>query len=226
MVLISPIYYSLYLIYFSLYLFKLRYFDFFKYSSKHDMKISIFTMLISFNFFQKMNFSLPFPIKANNECIPCKFIPNKGVATANSSDKDVILTFGANKLKNLFPFVKTLRTSGSRCRLIIFVNKLSLTIYPKLFYKSANDCGVEFFNFGSYSFTKQQAFFLRFYFYHKFLIQNREIINRVIFCDLYDTLFQSDPFTTEFGNYLYLTSETYSIRRIPSNRKWIEGILQ
>ena len=75
------------------------------------------------------------------------------------------MSFGANKLNNLFPFVRTLRTTGTQCRFILFVNNKSLIRYPELFYQLAKDCGVEFINFGSVSFTKIQAMFLRFYFY-------------------------------------------------------------
>lgn len=67
--------------------------------------------------------------------------------------------------------------------------------------------------------------FLRFCFFQKFLIQNQDKIDRVVFVDLYDTIFQHDPFTTEFGNFLYISSDTFAFSRVRSNKIWLNQCL-
>lgn len=193
-------------------------------SQRLEPRINFNLSLISL-IFKTINFSLSSHSNFNNKCKICNFIPYKGGALPNSSEKDLIMSFGTNKLTNLFPFIRTLRTTGSRCRFILFVDANSLTKYPNIYYELANDCGVEFINIGSISFTKMQAMFLRFCFFQKFLITNQAKIDRVIFVDLYDTIFQHDPFTTEFGNFLYISSDTYSFRRVRSNLNWLNECL-
>lgn len=163
-------------------------------------------------------------LKAYDKCKPCNFIPHNGKATPNSSGRDAILSFGANKLYGLFPFVRSLRTTGSKCRFFILVNSQALRRYSNFYYQNANECGVEFIDIGPVEITRKAAMFFRYYLFRKFLIKNREKIDRVIFCDLYDTVFQHDPFTTEFGNTLYFTDEETAIRDNMLNSRWLNSV--
>lgn len=145
-----------------------------------------------------------------NNCQPCSFRPNP-IFPSNSCQKDAILTIGINKLFNLLPFIRTLRTAGSKCRFILFLNNESMHAYEPKFYQKAKDCGVEFRVVKILEqWTKEQVWYIRFMIYKNFLIENKKEIRRVFFCDLYDTVIQHDPFMPEFKyDVLYLSNEGY-----------------
>lgn len=107
-----------------------------------------------------------------NQCILCKFTPKNRKYISNSSKKDAILSFGLNNLYNLFPLIRSLRTTGSKCRFILLTNSKSLTMYSSAYYKSANLCGVEFINISFVSYSKKETYFLRYFHLKNFLIKN------------------------------------------------------
>lgn len=156
----------------------------------------------------------------------CNFTPKKRKSISNSSKKDAVISFGSNKLYNLFPLIRSLRTTGSRCRFILLTTSQSLTIYPSTYYKSANLCGVEFINISSISYSKKATCVLRYLHLKDFLIKNNLEIERVIFIDLYDTIFQNDPFTTDFGDSIYFCDEGVIIKENGYNKGWVNEVLK
>ena len=165
----------------------------------------------------------PIP-KSFAKCKLCNFIPQNGKTTPNSSARDVIMSFGANRLYGLFPFVKSLRTTRTKCRLFVLVNTQALQQYSNFYYRTADQCGVEFVNIGPVDVTRKAAMFLRYYMFRKFLIRNRKNIDRVIFCDLFDTVFQHDPFTVEFGDSIYFTDEGTALCDNLLNLRWLKSV--
>lgn len=173
--------------------------------------------------FPKQNFSVK--PKPYNKCKLCSFVPNNGSHLPNSSIRDAIFLLGINKLTNLLPIVKTLRTTGSRCRIFLFTDDKTLSKYKKLhkFYQTLENCGLEFVNLGNMD--SSDLFFiclLKYNIYKSFLIQYHQFFDRIIFMDLYDSIIQHDPFTTEFGNSLYLSDEGYIIRDNSFNLYYVE----
>lgn len=157
--------------------------------------------------------------KSFSKCQLCNFKPY-GKSIPNSSERDAILTIGTNKLLNLVLFIKTLRTTGSKCRFILFANNKVFSNYKSDFFRTIDDCGVEIINIGDTS-PDFRASHIRFMIFKEFLIKNRNLIDRVFLCDLYDTVVQHDPFITEFGNSLYLNDEGFLIKQSPINSGWI-----
>lgn len=159
-----------------------------------------------------------------NKCKICSFHPKKTRSKPNSSNRDAILTIGMGKLVNLLLFVKTLRTTGSKCRFILFLDDSAMNRYDKNFYSSVKNCGVEFVNFHRLK-IHQDIACLRFQIYSDFLIINRYLFNRIYLCDLFDTVIQHDPFTTDFGDSLYLCDEGFKIREDSINTYWVSKCL-
>lgn len=169
--------------------------------------------------YNNSQFFLPINPLPFNKCKKCNFTPYQK-STPNSSKKDAILTIGTNKLFNLMLFIRTLRTTGSQSRFILFTNNQVFKNYNNEFFRVINDCGVEIINIG----TTPPNFctsHIRFMIFKDFLIKNRNLIDRVFLCDLYDTVVQHDPFITDFGNSLYFNDEGFKISESPVNSFWI-----
>lgn len=180
--------------------------------------------------FRKIEFFPNFNISGNpkkfDKCKLCSFRPNNGSYPPNSSPRDAIFLLGLNKLTNLLPIVKTLRTSGSKCRLFLFTDNSTISKYksqPK-FMQSLEDCGTEFINLGKVvTGGLFNICYLKYYIYKIFLNQNKFFFDRVIFMDLYDSIIQHDPFTTEFKHSLYLSNEGYIIKNDGFNTQYINS---
>lgn len=171
--------------------------------------------------FSSFHFTIPLRPKPFYTCELCNFAPDNKTFIPNSSERDAILSFATNELTNLIPFIRSLRTSNSKCRFIVFSNHKALTKYSKNFYQIAEKCGVEFINIGTKSFTGLSAMYIRFVIYKYFLYRNKDKFDRVIFCDLFDTIVQHDPFTTNFTNMTFFAEEGFTIKNNKCNYYWL-----
>ena len=132
------------------------------------------------------------PYTYSKNCPLCKNSPHN--KKPNSTPKDVILSYASGYISNMALFVRTLRTTHSNCSIVLFfdievIN--SLTDDEKQF---LIDCDVQIIvcNFANAPevYLKSYAFEL----FESFIRNNVMMINRVIICDLFDFLFQGDPF--------------------------------
>ena len=135
-----------------------------------------------------------------NQCPLCNFTIDNQNFTANSSKRDLIVAVAFNKVHNLYAFVRTARTTGFKGRIVIFINDKAIASKPPSYFELIKNCGVQFINYGVYlpSDLKDVMYF-RFEIVAQLLEENKEIIDRVIMCDIYDAFFQHDPFTTNFS---------------------------
>ena len=139
-------------------------------------------------------------------CTLCNFIPPR--RNGNSSPRDLIITFAIGKLQNAFAFVSSCRTTGCKARIVFLVDDIAYTKYSKEFYQELYNCGCEIINVGHFDIQdRQDIFFIRYLYYEKYL-RERTDIDRILATDLYDVLFQSDPFTNEVtGKKVFFFSE-------------------
>lgn len=160
-------------------------------------------------------------------CETCKTDVSEYKYISDSSKNDTIFSFFysykpsdevINKyINSLNKFVRSLRTTGSRCKVVIFSNILNVT-------KEMESCGVIIINATINYHKKQDSIvrFLRFYLVKQFINDFGEYIDRCMFCDLRDTLFQYDPFNTLFerSKYIYISTENNFIGSCKVNSKW------
>ena len=154
----------------------------------------------------------------NKTCQTCDFEQSNSSRRSNSSPNDVIMSIAIRKIDNLEYFIKTLRATGCKATVILFVsndviNKKSQDEIAKL-----RNCGVQFINIGeAYFFEKRNIFYFRYICYKNFLQNNIDVVNRVIILDMFDTVFQHDPFKEDFnGDKVFLSYENMSYYQ----RKW------
>ena len=139
-------------------------------------------------------------------CTLCNFVPPR--RNGNSTPRDLILTFALGKLQNALAFVSSCRTTGCQARIVFLVDDVAHTKYSQEFYQELYNCGCEIINVGHFDIKdRQDIFFIRYLYYEKYL-SNRTDIDRILATDLYDVLFQSDPFTNEVtGKKVFFFSE-------------------
>jgi hypothetical protein len=159
-------------------------------------------------------------------CNLCSFSPSEGDFIPDSSSRDAIFCLAINYLTNLVPFARALRTTGSKCRLIIFGNTAAINSSPETV-EEAKRCGVEFVDIGSPSLKGYGAvYYYKYLVLGNFLIQYKNLFDRVYFCDLYDTIIQHDPFITSFNKQAVIFSnEGYTIGIRKSNVDFVNGAL-
>lgn len=149
----------------------------------------------------------------SNQCSTCTFPVKNDGFIPNSSENDVILTVAFNKLTNLPTFIRTLRHTGCKARVVIICNSYVFRKYSTKYFNYMKKCGIQFINIGPMKPPDSYGvFYIRHRLYYDFLRSNRGKINRVISIDLYDTAFQRDPFTTFFKpDRVYFNSEIVSV---------------
>ena len=154
-------------------------------------------------------------------CRLCSFTPK--MKRGNSGPKDLILTFAVASLRNAPAFVSSCRTAGCRASIVILADHEAATRYSAAFYDHLYNCGVEIINIGFHNITdRQDIFFIRYLYYEKFLRERHGQYDRVILTDLYDVIFQADPFFSEFArNKVYFSSEKTPLRENSYNVDYI-----
>ena len=154
-------------------------------------------------------------IKSGNENLLCNYTSSR--YGCNSTPRDVVITCAAYDACNLVLFQRTLRTTGCKATLVLFLDQKA----------------IDNMDHDTFEFTKKMNTFIFLtptppikgvksknyyaYIFKEFLRENEFKKDRVIFSDLFDTLFQEDPFNTRLPiNSLHLVHEN-----IRNKRNWI-----
>jgi hypothetical protein len=139
-------------------------------------------------------------------CPLCNFAP---LSPATSTRRDVVLASAFSTPDSAEFFVRTLRSTGCRARIVLF-----LSSSPGHLLRFFRACGVEPVVVRRIHPTLAAAPRLaRYYFYQQWLSQHRSEVDRVLHADALDVVFQSDPFFDGFGHSkLYIIVEPVTIR--------------
>ena len=148
------------------------------------------------------------PSKMN--CNLCNFASNE--RRRDSTPNDVVMAHSVGKFSNLLPFVRSLRSTGSQCSIVILVSLSDYKPYKDQM-KAAEECGVQFVYIDvPKNLQKNSRFHVFIPFYYDFILRNKDKIHRVLKCDLFDTLFQIDPFNNK-----YFKNNTFFMYKEKSN---------
>lgn len=135
------------------------------------------------------------PIRINLSMCP---ICNMDIRNSkqNSSPKDLVISNTFSKIHNIVPFVRTLRTVGCIACIVInadstAANKLLKGKMPEFL----DGCGVHIVNVGEIILRIPFVYVARLMIIHDFLKNKKNILDRVLITDFFDTIFQGDPFT-------------------------------
>ena len=146
--------------------------------------------------------------KSKKKCKICSFAPNN--TDSNSSPKDVIISCAAHRTFNFVLFQRTLRTTHSNATIVLFLDRKAYESLDLDSLAFSKNCQTQIIITPDVPPSCPLKGSKNFMFYHicQFIRINEERINRVIFLDLFDSLFQADPFTKSFHkNEIYICRE-------------------
>ena len=164
-------------------------------------------------------------VPITDTCKHCNFtVRNTG---ANSCERDVIFGCLFGIAQNIIPLLRTLRTTESKCKLVIVTDTTAQEQITPETRQYACECGCQFIDLNlSVPPTKYLAVqCIRYYMLH-FLEFNRNFpFNRIINLDLFDTVFQGDPFNEQVVvDRLNAVDEGQSFNHNPTVIRWSDPI--
>lgn len=196
--------------------------------------ISIIAIIGIVVLFTRKNVLLPMILKGtlndkesknivDSGCTLCNFKPI--VKTGDSTEKDLILTFTLNRLTNVHAFVSSCRTTGCRARIVTLIDSNTFKKYDDEYFQQLKNCGVELIDIGDLrEVLRTNIFFIRYIFFNNYLNEHEKEFNRIIICDLFDAVFQHDPFTPDFKtDTVYFASEHQKMITNKFNKIYTKG---
>ena len=141
---------------------------------------------------------------------------------ADSTENDLLLAGAVGQPKNIAPFIRSLRTTGSKCSCVLLIDD-DMEIDP-ISLQIAEECGMQIIRCGKfidYPYPCARNNYI-YFFIEAFLEQNVHKFDRVIIVDLYDTVFQGDPFNVQVQRtYINAVDENHDYYHNYINRDWI-----
>ena len=128
-------------------------------------------------------------------CVFCN-ITNLDLKHINSTIRDCIITLAVNKVDNVFPYIRTLRTTGCKATVFILFDDAAYNKLSKDTFELFRNCSINIYNIGQFpSFSKYPNVFAHKHIYiFDFLYKVGYLFDRILLADLYDSVFQKDPF--------------------------------
>lgn len=126
-----------------------------------------------------------------------------------STNADLALTFGfGDQIHYFLTWMRSLRNTGCNCGVLIFVSPGYLKFFTNETLKELQNCGANFLTLNSFEGADERT--LRNLVILSFLDQYGSFFNRIFINDIFDTLFQGDP----FDEHLPKDKVTVSIERV------------
>ena len=205
---------------------KLRNFLFFR---KKSRKILLFSFIFIFllvlcyflQYFKLYDFNISISKSENfvHQCPLCDFVP---LENATSTKRDVVLASALTELKRVEYFLRTLRTTKTNARIILFLDNREIVTnkWQSLF----AHCDIEpVFVTHTSDVVKSAPKLSRYYFELEWLKGHIDEIDRVLHTDTFDVIFQSDPFIPTIDkDKLYFTYEPVNLKGSMWTEAWIK----
>ena len=130
-----------------------------------------------------------------SHCPPCH-IDDLNESEINSTRRDGIITVAMSGVYNIFPFVRTLRSTGSRASVFILFDDASYRKLSNDTFQLFKNCSVHAYNIGTLPPYKNynDVFARKHVMIFDFIYKMASHLDRVLLADLYDSVFQTDPF--------------------------------
>lgn len=160
--------------------------------------------------------------KSYDNCKICMF-ESKSLSQ-NSCKQDIIIGSVLKKYRNFYPLVQTIRSVKCEAIIFLFFDDRSFKNLPTVFFDQYINCGINILNIGRLEINSVKI--LQFYRYFIYLLFLRSAkFSRVLSIDVYDTLFQGDPFNIFIKtSHIYFTLENTKFKYNFCNMNWIKTI--
>ena len=137
-------------------------------------------------------------IQRYSENLLCNFVVStKG---CNSTPRDIVISSAVSKTTNIVLFQRTLRTTGTNATLILFLDQEAIDNMDPDTKRFTEQMNTQIFLIPKPPSSGMKIKNFIAYLVKEFLRENEFNINRVIVMDLFDSLFQEDPFNIQMPN--------------------------
>jgi hypothetical protein len=137
-----------------------------------------------------------FPSKVLPSCTLCNFTVRN--FRPDSSPRDVIVTSMFDQVVNVVPFIRSLRTTGSRATVILFYDASAKRKIDSNLSSFFNSCAITLLEIDLTHRSPRHSFILRHLLFAEFFRTRYHLFDRILSVDLFDTVFQGDPFFEGF----------------------------
>lgn len=144
---------------------------------------------------------------------------------ANSSPRDLIISLVSGGYVNFMTYIRTLRSTGCKATVIVLIDDKCYAKLSKNERQVLDGCGVNLIIYGDITPRfKIYIYETRLILMYGVILKYRKQFDRVIIADVFDTIFQSDPFIPGFNNKtMCFTTEGYYNNNDPTNNTlWIK----
>ena len=163
------------------------------------------------------------PFQSINQCSFCNYTPQN--KKSNSTPRDLVLSFASKALCNVALFVRTLRSTHCQSSLVILLDRDLINTLKQSEKILLYSCRCQIIPVNTEN--RPEKFIKNFLFQlsESFLRINQRMIDRVIICDLFDAVFQGDPFHEYFPkNMVHFIDENATFRASYPNIKMMNDI--
>lgn len=128
-------------------------------------------------------------------CPPCQ-IKNNDPNHKTSTPKDCILCVSVGLIDNIFPFVRSVRTTGCKATIIILFDEKAYGKLTDDIYALFKNCSVNCYNIGHVNKwnNSNSIFAIKHLIAYDFIYKTAYLFDRILLIDLLDVVFQDDPF--------------------------------
>ena len=158
-----------------------------------------------------------------SNCNTCNFMKRSNV-TSTSNDLAISVLFG-NKTYNIVNWVRTLRSTGCQCKILLLHEEGFLSYLNSNEKEMLEECGTVFWPLNRLFFRKYLPRTTRLVAIQLFLEAYGNYFNRVLVNDAFDTIFQKDPFVNDIPqNKVAVSIERVQYGNHESNMKFIQQV--
>lgn len=144
---------------------------------------------------------------------------------ANSTPRDLIISLVSGSYTNFMTYIRTLRSTGCKATVVVLIDDKCYHKLSNSEKKVLDSCGVNLIKYGDINLLfKKYIYETRLILMYGIILTYRKQFDRVMIIDIFDTIFQSDPFIPGFNNQsMFFTTEGYYNNFDPTNNtKWIK----
>ena len=144
---------------------------------------------------------------------------------SNSTPRDLIISLISGAYVNFMTYIRTLRSTGCKATVVVLIDDICFQRLSASEKRVLDECSVNLIKYGRITpLFKKYIYETRLILMYGIILKYRKQFDRVMITDIFDTIFQSDPFIPGFNNYtMCFTTEGYFNNNDPTtNTKWIK----
>ena len=161
-----------------------------------------------------------------SKCNLCKF-PSDVTSTSTKKDIAIGVLFGTN-IYNILNWVRTLRSTGCKCSILFFHEENYTNYFNSEELEMLKNCGVVWWSLKTSFYNNthvDDARTTKYLVIQNFLEAYGNYFNRVLLSDVFDSVFQKDPFIDEIPkDKIAVSIERVDFENHETNTQWVKAL--